>query len=428
MIEKVKSMTGICPMCGHNHELVTQDIIIGSGATEHLIAYIEKNSHTCVIICDTNTEKYALKIQSAAQAHVYVLPGNSHATEITTAATAEFASPLKPDLLVACGSGSIHDIVRYVACQMNVPFISYPTAASVDGFVSGVAAMTWHGQKLTFSAKAPVAVFADDDVYAQAPARLTASGAADILGKYTALADWRIAHRMTGEHLCEAIYQLEKDALDAVKETILHRDECTAAEYARRIMEGLLLSGLAMQLQGNSRPASGAEHHLSHFWEMHLIHPEIDALHGEAVGVGLVQVLTLYHSLYRRRSIMTDAFFRPDLAKVFDRAYLEEVFGALTDGILDENTPDGMASSSLSHIEVENPLIADSQIRQVLADLPTPDEARNLLRLCGAPDALSQIGLPEDDDFLMRSLNYAPYVRNRLTLMKMMSAETVTVQ
>ena len=87
MIEKVKSMTGICPMCGHNHELVTQDIIIGSGATEDLIAYIEKNSHTCVIICDTNTEKYALKIQSAAQAHVYVLPGNSHATEITTAAT-----------------------------------------------------------------------------------------------------------------------------------------------------------------------------------------------------------------------------------------------------------------------------------------------------------------------------------------------------
>ena len=107
---------------------------------------------------------------------------------------------------------------------------------------------------------------------------------------------------------------------------------------------------------------------------------------------------------------------------------MKEVFSALTDGILDENMPHGMASSSLSHIAIDNPLIADSQIRQILAELPTPDEASNLLRRCGAPCSLAQIGLPEDDDFILRSLAYAPYVRNRLTLMKMMAAENVTAQ
>ena len=428
MIENVKKLAGICPACGEEHTLVTKDVLVGAGATELLIDYIREHSRVCVIICDSNTEMYARRIQTAVHAHIFALPGNSHATEITTAAAAEFAGPLHPDLYVACGSGSIHDIVRYLAYQESIPFVSYPTAASVDGFVSGVAAMTWHGQKLTFPSQAPVAVFADDDVYVQAPSRLTASGAADILGKYTALADWRIAHLMTGEHLCESIYQLEKDALEGVAELIRHREAYSDREYTHRIMEALLLSGLAMQLQGNSRPASGAEHHLSHFWEMHLIHPEIDALHGEAVGVGLMQVLALYHSLYRRRSILTDAFFHPDLEKIFDRVCVKEVFSALTDGILDENMPHGMASSSLSHIAIDNPLIADSQIRQVLAELPTPDEASNLLRRCGAPCSLAQIGLPEDDDFILRSLAYAPYVRNRLTLMKMMAAENVTAQ
>ena len=53
-----------------------------------------------------------------------------------------FIDAEKPDVLIACGSGSVHDIVRYTACEKKLPFLSYPTAVSVDGFVSGVAAMT----------------------------------------------------------------------------------------------------------------------------------------------------------------------------------------------------------------------------------------------------------------------------------------------
>src|SRR5699024_4971368 len=104
---------------------------------------------------------------------------------------------------------------------------------------------------------------------------------------------------------------------------------------------GLLLSGLAMQMMGNSRPASGAEHHFSHLWEMEVINPHVDALHGEKVGVGLVLALAYYHRLADALSAgvglsgydgvekeLLDRFEAPDV-----RRQVEE-----------ENTPDPLAA------------------------------------------------------------------------------------
>ena len=99
---------------------------------------------------------------------------------------------------------------RYLAYQYKIPFISVPTAASVDGFVSNVAAMTWKGLKKTVPAVAPLAVFADTDIFAHAPRRLTASGVSDLLGKYICLADWKIASLLTGEYICSEIIEMER--------------------------------------------------------------------------------------------------------------------------------------------------------------------------------------------------------------------------
>ena len=101
--------------------------------------------------------------------------------------------------MIAVGSGTIHDITRYHAYERKIPFFSVPTAASVDGYVSTVAAMTWHGFKKSFTAVSPVVVIADTDIFSKAPMRLTASGVADLLGKYTALADHTYPDR--GIHL-----------------------------------------------------------------------------------------------------------------------------------------------------------------------------------------------------------------------------------
>ena len=183
---------------------------------------------------------------------------NAHATEIWCAEVGSCVDAEKPDVMIACGSGSVHDIVRYVACEKGIPFLSYPTAASVDGFVSGVAAMTWHGQKLTFPSSPPAASFANPAVFASAPARLTASGVGDVLGKYTSLFDWRVGQILTGEYLCEELAALETEAIEALVEAIGNRAAIGGEAYCTKVMNALQSSGLAIQLSGNSRPASGA--------------------------------------------------------------------------------------------------------------------------------------------------------------------------
>lgn len=427
MIEKAKKLAGKCPVCGKTHPLITREVYIANDATERLTAYIRQAGGVCIVVCDENTEKYARVIADGADCLTFTLPGGAHATEITTAALRDFAVDLHPTLLVACGSGSIHDTVRYFANMEKIPFISYPTAASVDGFLSGVAAMTWFGQKLSFPAVPPIALFADERVYAEAPSRLTASGAADILGKYTALADWRIAQILTGEHLCERIYSLEKEALDETAYAIRHRSEYDDVAYARLVMNGLILSGLAMQLQENSRPASGAEHHMSHFWEMHLLNPESDGLHGEQVGVGLLAVLDAYKQFAERPTLLSDAFLHPDIARVMERNRLEHVFGELTDGIIHENMPAGEMSFSLTRLAVTDTAAAESAVRAVIEELPTVQKATELLQLTGAPSTLAELHLPQDTDLCERSKEFAPYVRNRLSLLKLIAAESVTL-
>ena len=187
-------------------------------------------------------------------------------------------------------------------------------------------------------------------------------------------------------------------------------------KYTTLVMECLILAGLSMQLQGNSRPASGAEHHLSHFWEMHVINKPTGALHGEQVGVAALMLTRYYHA-------MRDYdFMRPvNLAATFDRSYLEPVYGDLTDGILRENLTDGEVSSS--------PLafVPDAEkaekVRAEIDLLISPEALERILRLGGAPTTLSELGLPDDEEFIKRTLGFAPYVRKRLTLLKVLSAK-----
>lgn len=423
MFDNVTALLNNCP-CGRKHSLLTEECVISADADAQMKDYITAHGFTSpAIICDENTHRFTAALSDITE-RVLTLGGGVHATEIQTALGDTFIGQNHPDVLIACGSGSIHDITRYCAHEAHIPFISYPTAASVDGFVSGVAAMTWHGQKLTFPSTPPIAVFASPDVFCTAPTRLTASGVGDVLGKYTSLFDWRVGEILTGEYRCPGICALEYDAIDAVCSALEDRTQENEQEYTIRVMEALLLSGLAMQLTGNSRPASAAEHHMSHLWEMERINKESSGLHGEQVGVGLLAVLPEYHSFIGHIDDSIDAIRSIDTAKVFDRAYLEPVFGDMTDGILSENLPGG--KSSLEEIKL-TPDTAD-RIREAAKALPNVEYAASLLRSAGAPTSTAEIGLPDSREFIKRSLSFAPYVRNRLSLLKVIDAISRTAE
>lgn len=246
--------------CGRKHEIIVDDIIIESGAVSRLPEILArdayKNFQNIVMICDENTYEAAGKTVERlvpGLKKAVLDPENLHANEHGVEAAQKYLDQMgELDLMIAVGSGTIHDISRYHAYEKKIPFFSVPTAASVDGFVSTVAAMTWHGFKKSFTAVSPIVVIADTDIFSRAPMRLTASGAADLLGKYTALADWKITHILTGEYICEEICEMEYQALDALKASLPGLAAGDAKAY-EELMYGLLLSGLAMQMTGDSR-------------------------------------------------------------------------------------------------------------------------------------------------------------------------------
>ena len=184
--------------------------------------------------------------------------------EAVERARAELADGRVP---VAVGAGVITDVVRYAAHTLGRDFVSVPTAASMDGYASSVAPLMLDGVKVTYPARSPRAIFADPRVVAAAPAELTRSGLGDLLGKATARVDWLAAHLLYGEPFSEPAAARMLDALSfatANAESVLAGDPAAVTG----LLEGLIESGIAMAIVGSSRPASGCEHHASHFWDL----------------------------------------------------------------------------------------------------------------------------------------------------------------
>lgn len=416
----VKEFSAPCS-CGREHKIHVKDILIEAGAInklpELLADIFTGKPEEIALICDDNTYQAAGEIveEIVKGCRVIKLPStglhaDNHGVKL---AENQFDGNIK--LILAVGSGTIHDISRYIANKKGIPFVSIPTAASVDGFVSTVAAMTWHGFKKTFPAVSPILVIADTDIFSKAPYRLTASGISDLLGKYTALTDWKISNLVTDEYICDRVYDLEMKVLNQVSNCI--NDLRGDVSYERRqkayeqLMYALLLSGLAMQMVGNSRPASGAEHHISHLWEMEVINKHVDAYHGEKVSIGLMIAAETYHMM---KEAIRSGMYEMEPYTGMDYMALKEAFGpkGLYEGMLEENTPDPLEQIDRLEFEKLLPKIAD-----ILDVLPSVDRINELLSKAGCVRYVHEIGLNEK--IIPKSICLSPYVRNRLTFMRL---------
>ncbi len=411
MFDKLCKNDIICS-CGKRHGFSLKKLLLHEGALRELPELLSALGEfkSIVMICDENTYRVAgaevagmLDVQT-----VFLSPYGLHANEAGVAA-AETEMPDTCDLMLAVGSGTIHDITRYIACKRGVDFVSIPTAASVDGFVSSVAAMTWEGVKTTLTAKSPIAMVADSQIISKAPKKLTAAGVGDLLGKYIALFDWKLGHILTGEYYCPEIVKMEEAALAAlVKNAELIAKGSRAA--TETLMYGLVLSGLAMQMAGNSRPASGAEHHISHCIEMGVFNPENHALHGEKVGVATCMVSDYYHSVIRLSP--NDVEFK--LENGVSELELKEVFGKLAPQIKDEN------KAPLLPQDIKEKLISKwGKICELITEIPSGNDMRELLLSCGGSISLSDIEF--DEKLADKLFRYSPMVRCRLTLMRLLS-------
>lgn len=339
---------------GYRHVLLVADDHTYAAAGEQLMGLLEAEGvNTRVVL-----------IQPDAQ-------GDVVADEIAIVQLLLEIRPDETDVLLAVGSGTIHDIVRFAAHKTGKPFVSVPTAPSVDGFTSAGAPLIVRGVKKTVPAVPPVAIFADLDILMAAPQRLVAAGFGDMLGKYTSLFDWKFSRLTAGEPYDEQAAAITERAL---RSCVSHAEAIGARteEGIRALMTALIESGIAMLLFGQSHPASGAEHHLSHYWEMEYLRQGRRALlHGAKVGVACAEIARVYH--------------------------------AAGEGML----PGAEPAALREHRE---------QVRAWLRDLPGEAELRGLLRKAGGPSTLAELGIGEE--LFARSLREAHRVRDRRTLLR----------
>lgn len=314
-VSKMAGLSFDCS-CGKHHSVGIKTILCGSGVINSLGSTVaELKAKRPYLLFDKNTFEVAGKtvLDQLPGCHYHVY-GPQPVPDEACIGAAMFHLDPADDLIIAVGSGTLNDTARFLSSRLKIPYIIVCTAPSMDGYASTVSPMIIGGRKITLDAVYPTAIIADIDILKNAPMDMLQAGFGDIVGKYTALADWTLAKQLEGEYFCPESFALMQRAVQRCVENasgLKERDE-QAVLY---VTEALILSGIAMGLVGNSRPASGAEHHISHYWEVELLsekkpHP----LHGNSVGVGAIISATLYQCCPELREVLGDSF--PDKEQI----------------------------------------------------------------------------------------------------------------
>lgn len=202
----------------------------------------------------------------------------------------------KPQVLFGVGGGTKIDTAKLSSAHQELSFISVPTTVSHDGIASPLASVKGFGKPYSVMSQAPLAIIADMEAISQAPWRSVVSGCGDVIAKFTAVKDWKLAHTEKKEYYGEyaaslALMSVKLVALNAEK--IQHENE----EGLRVLLEALISCGVAMSIAGSSRPCSGSEHLFSHALDM--INPS-QGLHGEQCGLGSIMIAYLYGANWKR--------------------------------------------------------------------------------------------------------------------------------
>lgn len=396
--------------CGREHKCPIKGVSIGANAINDLTDYT-KEYKNILIVCDQNTFKVCgERVAELLKDKIYdVLVYQSNGFLVPDeVAIEEMERKLQSntDLIIGVGSGVINDICKYVSFKHNLPYFIVATAPSMDGYASNGAALIIKNMKVTYSAKVPQVIIGDTSVLKDTPMDMIKSGYGDILGKFSCLNDWKLSKIVNNEYLCQYVYDL---TYDIVKKTVplakslLKRDE----ESIKTLMEALVVVGIAMAYIGTSRPASGSEHHLSHFFEITgIIDNEPYFCHGTDVAYSMLAVQKLRDDLLKIDCPEGKTFDEEDWKLNIDRVYKKAA-----PGIIELQQKLGMIYDDKTEVYKEKWV----EINDVLKETPSVAYTEQLLE---------EVGLPVKDFYKMYSkekledaVKYSKDLKDRYTVL-----------
>jgi glycerol-1-phosphate dehydrogenase [NAD(P)+] len=222
-------------------------------------------------------------------------------------------SPANADAIIGFGGGKALDVAKYLAFLFRLPYLSVPTSLSNDGFCSPQSSLTVGNSRRSLSSAMPFGVILDTAVCLEAPEILWHSGVGDLVSKFTAVTDWKMAFHAIGTPVDDFAALLS----DASVHQFLARPK-RDLEGMRLLGTALLLNGISMSICGSSRPASGSEHLISHALDHVSKRPR---LHGLQVGVAtyLMSLLQGQNSQRIGELFDTTGFWRAIASDPFDR-------------------------------------------------------------------------------------------------------------
>lgn len=320
---------------------------------------------------------------------------------------------------VAVGAGTLNDLVKMAAHELERRYVVVGTAASMDGYTGAGAPMSSNGVKITVNCTAPQVVVFDLEVTARAPQWMVASGYGDLAAKIPGGADWILADAAGVEPIDEHVWSLVQSG---VRDALAHPTELAAGapEAFEGLVNGLVLSGLAMQVHGGTRPASGAEHYFSHIWELDHLGADDDPplSHGFKVAIGTLAMLAFYEPFMARGLADPDVDAAVDAWPSWQavEADIRATFtGPLADHAVKETKvkyvdPDGLRA------RLETLKAAWPRTRERLAAQLVPAaDFQAQLRAAGAPSRPQDIGLSVQQ--LRETFPKAMYYRSRYTVL-----------
>ena len=312
------------------------------------------------------------------------------------------------DGVLSVGTGSVNDICRYGSFLADKPLAIFATAPSMDGFASDSAPIIKDGFKYSYLCRQPRIIMADSTILAQSPTELKAAGFGDMVAKYIAMADWRIAQLVCGDYLCERVCDLVREATNKII-SLCDKINSQSEEAVEAIMEALALSGIAMQLAKCTRPASGTEHIISHFWECKKLEKGvISDYHGKKVGVATLVVADVYHKVAKMKNVVCKK-------ESLDWQEIYDAYGpVLSVDVKKLNNP------TITDL-VDPELVTanwDKICRIIEEEIPPVEKLKEYFAIAGAVTTGEEIAV--DKQLFDAGLTYHPYMRYRMTLARLM--------
>ncbi len=414
-----------CP-CGVEHQAAVKDLFIGKGAIARLPGLVRKyGAARPFLLADKNTfaaggEAVCKLLEEAGIPwSSYIFPQDTVEPDEQAVGAAVMHFDTKCDLVIGIGSGVINDIGKILSHVRGCPYIIVATAPSMDGYASATSSMSMDGLKVSLPSRCADGIIGDTEILKTAPDHLLRSGLGDMLAKYISIAEWRIAHIITGEYYCGQVAQLIREAVKKCVDNaqgLLRRED----DALNAVFEGLVIGGIAMAYAGVSRPASGVEHYFSHVWDMRGLEfgTPVD-LHGIQCAMGTRLAVRLYEAV---KKLSPDWNAASLSVKAFDKdgwnQTLRAFLGTGAEAMIAQEQKDGKYDPEKHPARLQIIRENWAQILKILEEeLPSGEALDKLLESVGLPKEPGYLGI--DKDMLRLTFQATRDIRDKYVLSRL---------